>query len=159
PPAGMSAAQREAQRRERDAIRAQQRREHEERYRRRQPGAAYVSIALGLALLAGVFTAVALGYTTVSDTSVLIGVGVALGVIALAWVIAGIRGTESGALGFFSIVAILVLLFVGVFPRGTAVSVVGNTTWEVADAAPRSSTGFSMAAGSPTLDLTALDDR
>jgi hypothetical protein len=159
PPTGVSAAQREAQRRERDAIRAQQRRKHEERYRRRQPGAAFVSIALGLALLAGVFTAVALGYTTVSDTSVLIGVGVALGVIALATVIAGIRGKESGALGFFSIVAILVLLFVGVFPRGTAVSVVGNTTWEVTDAASRSSTGFSMAAGSPTLDLTALDDR
>jgi phage shock protein PspC (stress-responsive transcriptional regulator) len=159
PPTSPTAAEREAQRRERDTYRAQQRREHEERYRRRQPGAAFVSIALGLAVLGGVFTAVVLGYTTVSDTSVLIGVGVALGVIALATVIAGIRGRESGPLGFFSWVAILVLLFVGVFPRGTAVSVVGNTTWEVPNAAPRSSTGFSMAAGSPTLDLTALDDR
>ncbi|MCP2031336.1 phage shock protein PspC (stress-responsive transcriptional regulator) [Okibacterium sp. HSC-33S16] len=156
---GPTAEQREAQRRERDAIRAQNRREHEERYRRRQPGAAFVSIALGLAVLGGVFTTIALGYATVSDTSVLIGVGVALGVIALATVIAGIRGKESGALGFFSIVAILVLLFVGVFPRGTSVSVVGNTIWEVTEAAPRSSAGYSMAAGSPTLDLSALDDR
>ncbi|GGE93465.1 PspC domain-containing protein [Mycetocola zhadangensis] len=156
---GVSAAQREAQRRERDAIRAEQRREHEERYRRRQPGAAFVSIALGLALLAGVFTVLALGYTSISDTAVLVGVGTALGVIALATIIAGIRGKESGMLGFFAFIAILVLLFVGVFPRGTAVSVVGNTVWEVADAPPGSSTGFSMAAGSPTLDLTALDDR
>jgi phage shock protein PspC (stress-responsive transcriptional regulator) len=152
-------AEREAQRRARDAARAQQRREHEERYRRRQPGAAFVSIALGLALLAGVFTAVALGYTTLSDTAVLVGVGTALGVIALATILAGIRGKESGALGFFAIVAILVLLFVGIFPRGTSVSVLGNTTWEVTDAAPGSVTGFSMAAGSPTLDLSALDDR
>jgi phage shock protein PspC (stress-responsive transcriptional regulator) len=159
PPAGPTPAEREALRRERDALRAQNRREHEERYRRRQPGAAFVSIALGLALLAGVFTAIALGYTTVSDTSVLIGVGVALGVIALATVIAGIRGRESGPLGFFAVVAILVLLFVGVFPRGTAVAVVGNTSWEVTDAGPRTSAGYSMAAGSPTLDLSALDDR
>jgi phage shock protein PspC (stress-responsive transcriptional regulator) len=152
-------AERDAQRRARDAARAEQRREHEERYRRRQPGAAFVSIALGLALLAGVFLAIALGYTTFSDTAVLVGVGTALGVIALATIIAGIRGKESGALGFFAVVAILVLLFVGIFPRGTAVSVVGNTTWEVTDAAPGSATGFSMGAGSPTLDLSALDDR
>ncbi|WP_411721372.1 PspC domain-containing protein [Mycetocola sp.] len=152
-------AERDAQRRARDAARAQQRREHEERYRRRQPGAAFVSISLGLALLAGVFTAIALGYTTFSDTAVLVGVGTALGVIALATILAGIRGKESGALGFFAVVAILVLLFVGVFPRGTAVSVVGATTWQVTDAAPDSTTGFSMAAGSPTLDLSALDDR
>ncbi len=159
PPRGPSPAEREAQRRERDAIRAQHRREHEERYRARQPGAAFVSIALGLALIVGVLGTIALGYTTLSDTAVLIGVGSALGVIALATIISGIRGRESGALGFFAIVAILVLLFVGVFPRGTAVSVVGNTTWDVTDAAPGTSTGFSMAAGSPTLDLSALDDR
>jgi phage shock protein PspC (stress-responsive transcriptional regulator) len=159
PAADQNRAERDAQRRARDAARAQQRREHEERYRRRQPGAAFVSISLGLALLAGVFTAVALGYTTFSDTAVLVGVGTALGVIALATLLAGIRGKESGALGFFAVVAILVLLFVGVFPRGTAISVVGNTTWEVTDAAPDSTTGFSMAAGSPTLDLSGLDDR
>jgi phage shock protein PspC (stress-responsive transcriptional regulator) len=158
-PSGSGQAEREAQRRQRDAARAQQRREHEERYRRRQPGAAFVSISLGLALLAGVFTAVALGYTTLSDAAVLVGVGTALGVIALATILAGIRGKESGSLGFFAVVAILVLLFTGIFPRGTAVSVVGNTTWEVTDAAPDSTTGFSMAAGSPTLDLSALDER
>ncbi|MET4637442.1 PspC domain-containing protein [Mycetocola sp. 2940] len=159
PAQARSQAERDAQRQARDAARAQQRREHEERYRRRQPGAAFVSISLGLALLAGVFVAVALGYTTFSDTAVLVGVGTALGVIALATILAGIRGKESGALGFFAVVAILVLLFVGVFPRGTAVSVVGNTTWVVEDAAPGTSTGYSMAAGSPTLDLSGLDDR
>jgi phage shock protein PspC (stress-responsive transcriptional regulator) len=152
-------SERDAQRRIRDAERARQRREHEERYRRRQPGAAFVSISLGVALLAGVFTAIALGYTTFSDTAVLVGVGTALGVLALATILAGIRGKESGSLGFFAVVAILVLLFAGVFPRGTAVAVVGNTTWEVTDAAQGSSTGFSMAAGSPTLDLSPLDAR
>lgn len=154
-----SQTERDAERRARDAARAQQRREHEERYRRRQPGAAFVSISLGLALLAGVFVAIALGYTTFSDTAVLVGVGTALGVIALATILSGIRGKESGALGFFAVVAILVLLFVGVFPRGTAVSVVGDTTWVVTDAAPGTSTGYSMAAGSPTLDLSGLDAR
>ena len=155
----MSSFEKDEQRRLRDAARAEQRREHQERYRRRQPGAAFVSISLGLAVLAGVFVALALGYTTLSDTAVLIGVGVALGVVALATIIAGIRGRESGSLGFFAVVAILVLVFVGVFPRGTSVSVVGNTIWEVTDAAPRTTSGFSMAAGSPTLDLTALDER
>jgi hypothetical protein len=39
------------------------------------------------------------------------------------------------------------------------VSLFGNSSWEVSDAASGSTTGFSMAAGSPTLDLSALDDR
>lgn len=154
-----NAAEKEAQRRIRDAERARLRREHEERYRRRQPGAAFVSISLGLSLLAGVFLTIGLGYTEFSDTALLIGVGGALAVIALATILSGIRGKESGALGFFAIVAILVLLFVGVFPRGTSIAAVGDRVWEVTDAAPGTSTGFTMGAGSPTLDLTGLDDR
>ncbi|PWC06247.1 PspC domain-containing protein [Mycetocola zhujimingii] len=158
PPQRPDAAEREAERRRRAAIHAEQRREHEERYRSRQPGAAFVSISLGLAVLTGVFVAIALGYTTMSETAVVIGTGSALGVLALATIIAGIRGRESGWLGFFAVVAVLALLFVGVFPRGTAVSVFGNTTWHVIDAPADSTSGFAMAAGSPTLDLSALDD-
>lgn len=157
--AGPSAAEREAQRRQRDAARAEQRRQHEERYRRRQPGAAYVSISLGLAVLVGALAPVVLGYREWSSAALVVGLGTALGVLAIATIIAGIRGKESGALGFFSVVAVIAILFAGVFPRGTAVSVVGNTTWVVSDAADGDPVGYAMIAGSPTLDLTGLDAR
>ncbi|MET1052005.1 MAG: PspC domain-containing protein [Mycetocola sp.] len=156
---GSIAAEREAQRRARDAARAQQRREHEERYRRRQPGAAWVSIWLGLALVGGTLAPILAGHRDWSNAAVLLGLGTALAVLAVGTIIAGIRGKESGALGFFAVVAIVAMLFTGVFPRGTAVSVVGNTTWNVTDADVAEPTGFAMLAGSPTLDLTGLDAR
>jgi len=154
---GPTAADREAQRRQRDAARAEWRREHEERYRRRRLGAAYVSIALGLAVVAGAIAPVVAGYDGWSNAALVLGLAVALGVLALATIIAGIRGKESGALGFFSVLTVLAILFAGVFPAGTAVSVVGNTTWVVADAAERDPVGYAMVAGSPTLDLRGLD--
>ncbi|MBG6238667.1 phage shock protein PspC (stress-responsive transcriptional regulator) [Mycetocola sp. CAN_C7] len=153
------AAEREAQRRKRDAERAQQRRDHEERYRRRQPGAAWVSIWLGLAVVAGTLMPILVGHRDWSNAALMLGLGTALGVLAIGTILAGIRGKESGALGFFAVVAIVAMLFTGVFPRGTAVSVVGNTTWQVTDADVGSPTGFAMVAGSPTLDLTGLDAR
>lgn len=156
---GPTAAEREAQRRQREAARAEWRRENEERYRQRRPGAAYVSIALGLAVVAGALAPVVLGYGTWSNAALVLGLSVALGVLALAIILSGIRGKESGALGFFAVVAVLAILFAGVFPRGTAVSVFGNTTWVVADAAEGDPVGYAMIAGSPTLDLTGLDDR
>lgn len=152
-----SVAEREAQRRQRDAARAEQRREHEERYRRRQPGAAYVSISLGLAVVAGALAPLLFGYREWSNAALVLGLGTALGALAIATIIAGIRGKESGALGFFSVLAIIAILFAGVFPRGTSVSVVGNTTWMVSDAPQDESTGYAMVAGAPTLDLTGLD--
>lgn len=158
-PVSPSAAEREAQRRQRDAARAEQRREHEERYRRRQPGAAYVSISLGLAVVAGALAPLLFGYREWSNAALVLGLGTALGVLAVATIIAGIRGKESGALGFFSVLAIIAILFAGVFPRGTSVSVVGNTTWMVSDAPENESTGYAMVAGAPTLDLTGLDDQ
>lgn len=156
---GPSAAEREAQRRQRDAARAEQRRLHEERYRRRQPGAAYVSISLGLAVVIGALAPILFGYREWSSAALVVGLGTALGVLAVATIVAGIRGKESGALGFFSVVAVIAILFAGVFPRGTAVSVVGNTTWVVSDAGEGERAGYAMIAGSPTLDLTGLDAR
>ena len=156
---GISPAEREAQRRQRDAVRAEQRRQHEELYRRRQPGAAYVSISLGLAVVIGALAPLLVGYREWSGEALVVGLGTALGVLAIATIISGIRGKESGALGFFSVVAIIAILFAGVFPRGTAVSVVGNTTWVVSDAGEGEPAGYAMIAGSPTLDLTGLDAR
>ncbi|GAB3618598.1 hypothetical protein GCM10027416_31550 [Okibacterium endophyticum] len=134
-------------------------REHAERRKLRQPGAAFVAIALGLAVVAG---AVAASLATRSgdwnDHTTLVGLGAALGVIAIATIVAGIRGRESGWLGFFAVIAVIGMLFTGVFPRSTQVMPFGKANWSTSEIAPSDERGYAMFAGDATLDLADLDE-
>lgn len=142
--------------------RAEQRVERDAAARERRslkPGAAAVAIALGLALLAGAAGAViAAGVDATSSTILVVGVASALGVLAIATIVAGIAGRESGWLGLFTWTAVVALLVAGVFPAGTTFLPVGRTTWTVSAAAPGQQQGYLMIAGQPTLDLRGLDD-
>ncbi|MGK9147368.1 PspC domain-containing protein [Plantibacter flavus] len=142
--------------------RAEQQAEREQAAKQRRslkPGAAFVAIALGLALLAGA-TAAAIsgGSGAQASTIVITGVASALAVLALATIVAGISGRESGWLGFFTFAAVVALLITGVFPAGSTISPVGRTTWSVEGAAPGQQQGYVMIAGQPKLDLRGLDD-
>jgi len=142
--------------------RAEQRTEREAAARERRslkPGAAFVAIALGLALLAGAGAAVlAAGNGATTPAVIVVGVASALGALAIATIVAGISGRESGWLGFFTVVAVIGLLVAGVFPAGSTFSPVGRATWDVTSAAPDQQQGYVMIAGRPTLDLRGLDD-
>ncbi|HXH35312.1 MAG TPA: PspC domain-containing protein [Plantibacter sp.] len=147
---------------EMDRQRAEQREQRESAARERRvtkPGAAFVAIALGLALLAGAGSAVfAAGTGAVSATIIVVGTATALGTLAIATIVAGISGRESGWLGFFTFVAVIGLLVAGVFPAGSTFSFVGRTTWNVSSAPSGEQQGYVMIAGQPTLDLRDLDD-
>ncbi|MBT1546671.1 PspC domain-containing protein [Curtobacterium aurantiacum] len=145
------------------------RRQHEERMRadrermaewravraERRPGAAYVAVSLGLALVAGAGVAV---WAQQAGWSVpVLGIAAALGVLAVATIVAGVRGRDDGVLGLFSTVAAVALVVTGVLPAGTQVSLIGGTTWQVERAVPGTERNFAMLAGGPTLDLRGLE--
>jgi phage shock protein PspC (stress-responsive transcriptional regulator) len=130
--------------------------ERRARWAERQPGAAFVAVGLGLALVAGAGVAV---WAQHADLPVaVLGIAAAVVVLAVATIVAGIRGRESGGLGLFSTVGVIALVVTGVLPAGTQLTVVGGTTWRVDDVGPGAERNYAMVVGGPTLDLRALDE-
>ncbi|WP_243064348.1 PspC domain-containing protein [Humibacter sp. RRB41] len=131
--------------------------------------AAYVGIALGLALvLGGVGSAVVLG-SSASDYSIPIGLAIATAVIGGSIVLAGVLRRRSGFLGFVSIVLIVACLVTVLPPRGrdlvllytyyqdpSAVSIyqpLGSTRVSFDDAAASGHVDISQGVGSTEIDL------
>jgi predicted membrane protein len=59
-------------------------------------------------------------------------------------------------MGGFAFLAVLTLLFVGVFPQGTQFSPFGDNRWEVTSSTADTTPSFAMIAGNPTVDLSDL---
>ncbi|TFC97971.1 hypothetical protein E3O65_09640 [Cryobacterium breve] len=112
---------------------------------------------LGLALLCGAVTAAAWSGGDWSDATLLVGLSVTLGVLALGIIVSGIRGKQSGAVGGFAFLAAVALVFLGLFPTGTAFFPVGVPVWKVSTDADSSPPGYAVLAGRATFDLTALN--
>lgn len=146
-----------------NAQRESRRLKQEARDRRRNPGAGFTAIALGVALLAAATTAVIFSRGTWSPSALVIGLAVGLGVLALGIIVSGIRGRVSGAMGGFAFLAAVALLVVGVIPAGTQFSAFGGSGWR-AEATGSSTSfggevpGYAMIAGRADLDLRALRD-
>ncbi|WP_186377052.1 PspC domain-containing protein [Curtobacterium pusillum] len=141
-----------------DRVRRERERAAERRARRaeRVPGAAFLAVSLGLALVAGAGVAV---WAQQAGLSVaVLGIAAALGVLAVATIVAGVRGRESGGLGLFATIGVVALVVTGVLPAGTQVSVIGGTTWRVDDVGRGAERNYAMVVGGPTLDLRGLDE-
>ncbi|WP_193636231.1 PspC domain-containing protein [Brachybacterium subflavum] len=126
------------------------------RWRRRQPSAGFVAIGLGMALVVGALVALSAQALGWSDAPLIVGLAGALAVLAIATVVAGIRGRESGGLGLFSFIAVIALVVFGVVPAGTQISPFGDTQWTVDAQSIGTTERFAMIAGSPGLDLRDL---
>ena len=156
PAPGTTAADRHRAHLER--TRAERARAAERRARRaeRLPGAAYVAVSLGLALVAGAGVAV---WAQQAELPVaVLGIAAAVVVLAVATIVAGIRGRESGGLGLFSTIGVVALVVTGVLPSGTQLTVIGGTTWRVDDVGRGAERNYAMVVGGPTLDLRALEE-
>ena len=140
-----------------ERLRAERERAGERRAEReqRRPGAAYVAVSLGLALVAG--AGVAFWAQQAGWSVPVLGIAAALAVLAIATIVAGIRGRDDDVLGLFSTIAAVALVVTGVLPAGTRVSLIGGTTWQVERAASGTDRNFAMLAGGPTLDLRGLE--
>jgi phage shock protein PspC (stress-responsive transcriptional regulator) len=141
------------------AWRDQQREWHQaqERYRRRHPGAGYTAIVLGIGLAAGAVTAAVYSGGAWSPATLLVGLAVTLGVLALGIIVSGIRGRDSGTMGGFAFLAAVGLLVLGVFPAGTQFVPFGAPNWTVVTRAADHVPGYAVIAGNPTVDLSELD--
>ncbi|WP_166645547.1 PspC domain-containing protein [Curtobacterium flaccumfaciens] len=141
-----------------ERTRAERARAAERRARRaeRLPGAASVAVSLGLALVAGAGVAV---WAQQAELPVaVLGIAAAVVVLAVATIVAGIRGRESGGLGLFSTIGVVALVVTGVLPSGTQLTVIGGTTWRVDEIGQGAERNYAMVVGGPTLDLRALDE-
>ena len=127
------------------------------RWRARRPSAATTTITLGLALLAGAIAYLGYSGGEWSTGAFVFGLAMALGLVAVGIIVAGIRGRESGALGWMALLAVVALVWVGVAPQGTQFTFAGNQRWNVVSSAEDSPTGYAMVAGAPTVDLSDLD--
>jgi phage shock protein PspC (stress-responsive transcriptional regulator) len=143
-------AQHRAWRAEQRAQRATYRWEH------RHPGAGFSAIVLGVALAVGAVAAGVYSAGTWSSAAFILGVAFTLGVLALGIMVSGVRGRDSGAMGGFAFLAVLTLLFVGVFPQGTQFSPFGDNRWTVSSSSNDTTPSFAMIAGNPTVDLNDL---
>ncbi|WP_437582982.1 PspC domain-containing protein [Paramicrobacterium sp. CJ85] len=137
---------------------ARRRAENAARWRERQPSAGYVAISLGLAVLGGAVAALAAFSAGWPETALVFGIAGALVVLALATIVAGIRGRENGGLGFFSTVAVIALIFVGIVPSGAHFSAFGDTRWSVDEISASETTSYVAGLGAATLDLRDVDD-
>ncbi|MGO4689869.1 PspC domain-containing protein [Glaciibacter sp. 2TAF33] len=126
------------------------------RWQHRHPGAGFTAIVLGFALAVGAVAAGVYSAGTWSSSALLVGVAFTLGVLALGIIVSGIRGRDSGAMGGFAFLAVLTLLFVGVFPQGTQFSPFGDNHWVVSSSSSDATPSFAMIAGNPTVDLSDL---
>jgi phage shock protein PspC (stress-responsive transcriptional regulator) len=141
-----------------DRMRAERERAAERRAKRseRLPGAAFVAVSVGLALVAGAGVAV---WAQQTDLPVpVLGIAAAVAVLAVATIVAGIRGRESGGLGLFATIGVVALVVTGVLPGGTQLSVIGGTTWRVDDVGQGAERNYAMVVGGPTLDLRGLGE-
>jgi phage shock protein PspC (stress-responsive transcriptional regulator) len=126
--------------------------------RGRRPTAAVSAITLGIALLAGAITAAVYARGVWSNSAFVLGLAVALGVVAIGMIVSGIRGRESGALGGLAFLAALTLVALGWMPQGTQFDFAGTHNWAVPSSSAGAPPGYAMFAGTPTVDLSALDN-
>lgn len=126
-------------------------------WRDRRPEAGFSAIVLGLALLAGAVTAGLNSGGVWSAAVPVVGLSVALGVLAVGILMLGLRGKQSGAVGGFAVLAVVGLVFVGLFPAGTQFFPVGAPTWTVSADAAAAPPGYAVLSGRATIDLSALD--
>lgn len=130
----------------------------QEHHRSHRLGAAHVVITLALALLAAGGAALwALSLTADRDAVLTAGLVSAVAVLALSMIVAGIRGRDSGWIGFLSFVGVIALVFAPfstVLPDRAQFVPFGGYAHGAADDDPDSA--LVMIGGSSTFDLTGL---
>lgn len=133
----------------------------EERYAHTALDAGHKIITFALALLAGGLTsAYAFGGANFdARDSILLGGTVAVAVLGVSAIIAGVRGRRSGWVGFLSFVGVVSLALSLIAPANLEVRLAASETTRVDHIAEGEDRGIFVAAGSPNIDLRDLDHR
>lgn len=129
-------------------------REREE-HRRSKLDPAHLILTFGIALLAGGATALAVLQT--GGEVLLSGLIAASAVLGLSIVIAGLRGRRSGALGFWSFVGIVAMIWIAFVPANSKFVPFGNLDAPISSLSAGTASGVGVLAGNVTVDLRELD--
>lgn len=123
--------------------------------RRRRLGAALSWMVLGLAGAGGGATALLMQETDNADVAGRVGFAVALGILGLGMLIAGLAGRKAGALGFFGVLLALVTAVAVILPKDvTLTGPAGDEEWRPATVAAVGD--YRLSAGDGLLDLTRM---
>ncbi|QIM15912.1 hypothetical protein G7067_04935 [Leucobacter insecticola] len=130
--------------------------QYEQHHEARKLGAAHVLITFALALLAAGGAAI-WAHSAGSPVPGLAGTAIAslvaaLAVFALSLIVAGIRGRNTGWIGFLSACGVVTLLFTSVLPWGTQFQLFGTLS-----SGGQNAPGAVLLAGNTSLDLNSLD--
>lgn len=128
------------------------------RLERRRLGVALTFAILGISVLAGAFTALALVGTSHGDSALQLGLAAGAAVAALALVIGGLAGRRGGALAALATVAALLALATSAAaPKGMPwTGTVGDEAWRPTSVAAGTQHNFAMRIGDGRLDLSGL---
>lgn len=129
-----------------------------ERQERHSLGAGYITVTLALALLIGAAAAlIALGAGGEAGLVATVALLTATATLALSMIVAGVRGRDSGWVGFFAFCGVIALLFAPfstMLPEQTQVVPFGSATIQSGDTA--SDRALLMIGGNATVDLSEL---
>lgn len=141
------------QRRLRQEQSAERHRAAIEEHRRTRSNPVYSLVAIGLAIIAGAATALAIG-STGDATAAITGMAVSLGLLGLAIIVNGFRGKRSGGSGGVAFL-LVVALSIGSFFNWANGPVAGDQiTWAPTYAANDTDSRRTVLDGDVTLDLT-----
>ncbi|HWC22931.1 MAG TPA: PspC domain-containing protein [Flexivirga sp.] len=128
------------------------------RPKRRRLGVALTFAILGISVLAGAFTALALVGTSHGDSALQLGLAAGAAVAALALVIGGLAGRRGGVLAALATVAALLALATSAAaPKGMPwTGTVGDEAWRPTSVAAGTQHNFAMRIGDGRLDLSGL---
>lgn len=130
---------------------------YEAEHQARKLGAGHTIFSIALALLAagsallwamGSGVAASSTWTGASTLPYVLALVAAVSVLAVSMIIAGVRGRNSGWVGFLALCGVVALLFTAVFPSGTRFQPFGNLTLDGG-----TESGAVMIAGNTTIDL------
>jgi len=114
----------------------------------------YSFIVIGLALVAGGITTLLTGGAEIDSAAIVLGLAVALGVLALGIIVNGIRGKRSGGASGFAIVVIVALALTSSFPQGRFFAIGSDVVFTAVDRQGSAPQNYVAGFGDVTLDLT-----
>jgi phage shock protein PspC (stress-responsive transcriptional regulator) len=118
----------------------------------------YTLSVIGLAVVAGALTLLAVSQGTVSAGDIPLGLAAALGVLALGIIINGVRGKRGGGSTAVAIIIVVILALSALVPRVTDIRIGGDTFYEPVNRAGSGQQTFAVPFGDVTMDLTEYYD-
>ena len=113
----------------------------------------YSFIVIGLALIVGGVTTLLTGGAEIDSAAIVLGLAVALGVLALGIIVNGIRGKRSGGASGFAIVVIVALALTSSFPQGRFFAIGSEVVFTAVDRQGNAPQNFAAGFGDVTLEL------